>query len=65
MGLSIFYHDLEIESSVHNSIEGLVLHVIEILGGFRVNKNFENWMWKCSCCKTNCKNTYSKILFII
>ncbi len=33
MGLSIFYYSVEIESSVHNSIEDLVFHIIGILGG--------------------------------
>ena len=38
MGLSIFYYGVEIESSVHNSIEELVLHIIGILGGLRVKR---------------------------
>ena len=38
MGLSIFYYGVEIESSVHNSIEELVLHVIGILGGLRAKR---------------------------
>ena len=38
IGLSIFYYGMEIESSVHNSIEELVLHVIGILGGLRAKR---------------------------
>jgi len=38
IGLSIFYYGVEIERSVHNSIEELVLHVIEILGGLRAKR---------------------------
>ena len=33
IGLSVFYYGIEIESSVHNSIEELVFHIIAILGG--------------------------------
>ena len=33
IGLSVFYYGIEIESSVHNSIEELVFHIIDILGG--------------------------------
>ncbi|MGV7226886.1 MAG: hypothetical protein ACQ9CV_08220 [Nitrosopumilus sp.] len=38
MGLSIFYYGVEIESSVHTSIEELVLHIIGILGGLRAKR---------------------------
>ncbi len=38
MGLSIFYYGAEIESSVHTSIEKLVLHIIQILGGLRAKR---------------------------
>jgi len=38
IGLSIFYYGIEIESSVHNSIEKLVFHIIEILGGLRAKR---------------------------
>jgi hypothetical protein len=38
MGLSIFYYGIEIESSVHTSIEELVLHIIGILGGLRAKR---------------------------
>ena len=38
MGLSIFYYGVEIESSVHTSIEELVFHIIVILGGLRAKR---------------------------
>ena len=38
MGLSIFYYGIEIESSVHTSIEELVFHIIGILGGLRAKR---------------------------
>jgi len=38
MGLSVFYLGVEIESSVHTSIEELVLHIIGILGGLRAKR---------------------------
>jgi len=38
IGLSVFYFGKEIESSFHSSIDGLVLHLIEILGNLRANR---------------------------
>ena len=38
MGLSVFYYVMEIEISVHNSIEELVFHIIGILGGLRAKR---------------------------
>ncbi|MGI9568109.1 MAG: hypothetical protein ACR2LL_14030 [Nitrosopumilus sp.] len=38
IGLSIFYCSKEIESSFHSSVEGLVLHIIQILGGLRAKR---------------------------
>lgn len=38
MGLSIFYYGVEIESSVHTSIDELVFHIIVILGGLRAKR---------------------------
>jgi hypothetical protein len=38
MGLSIFYFGREIESSFISSIEELVLHIIEVLGGLRAKR---------------------------
>lgn len=38
IGLSIFYYGIEIESSVHNSIEELVYHIIGILSGLRAKR---------------------------
>lgn len=38
IGLSIFYYGIEIESSVHNSIEKLVYHIIGILSGLRAKR---------------------------
>ena len=37
-GLSIFYYGIEIEKSFHTSIEGLVFHIIQILGGLRAKR---------------------------
>jgi len=37
-GLSIFYYEKEIESSYHTSIEKLVFHIIEVLGGLRAKR---------------------------
>ncbi len=36
--MSIFYYDIEIERSVHNSIEELVLYIIGILGDLRAKR---------------------------
>jgi hypothetical protein len=38
IGLSIFYHGKEIESSFYSSVEELVFHIIEILGGLRAKR---------------------------
>jgi hypothetical protein len=38
IGLSVFYFGKEIESSFHSSIEGLVLHIIGILGNLRAKR---------------------------
>ncbi|MFB5623760.1 MAG: hypothetical protein ACE5RP_02450 [Nitrosopumilus sp.] len=38
MGLSIFYYGIEIERSVHTSIEELIFHIIGILGGLRAKR---------------------------
>lgn len=38
MGLSIFYCGIEIESSVHTSVEELVFHIIVVLGGLRAKR---------------------------
>jgi len=38
MGLSIFYFGREIESSFISSIDELVLHIIEVLGGLRAKR---------------------------
>jgi len=38
MGLSIFYYGVEIERSVHTSIEELVFHIIGIFGGLRAKR---------------------------
>lgn len=38
IGLSIFYYGKEIESSFHSSVEELVFHIIEILGGLRAKR---------------------------
>ena len=37
-GLSIFYYGKEIESSFHSSIDGLVFHIIQVLGGLRAKR---------------------------
>jgi len=38
IGLSIFYYGKEIESSLYSSVEELVFHIIEILGGLRAKQ---------------------------
>ena len=38
IGLSIFYSGKEIESSFYSSVEELVFHIIEILGGLRAKR---------------------------
>lgn len=38
IGLSVFYLGKEIESSFHSSIEGLVIHIIGILGNLRAKR---------------------------
>ncbi len=38
IGLSIFYYDYEIESSFYPSIEELVTHIIQVLGGLRAKR---------------------------
>jgi len=38
IGLSVYYFGKEIESSFHSSIDGLVLHLIRILGNLRANQ---------------------------
>ena len=38
IGLSVFYFGKEIESSFHLSIDGIVLHLIGILGSLRANR---------------------------
>ena len=38
IGLSIFYYDVEIESSFYSSIEKLVLHIIHVLGNLRAKR---------------------------
>lgn len=38
IGLSVFYYEKEIESSLHSSIDGLVAHIIEVLAGLRAKK---------------------------
>ena len=37
-GLSIFYYGREIESSFHLSVNKLIIHIIEILGGLRATR---------------------------
>jgi len=37
-GLSVFYYEKEIESSFHSSVEKLVFHIIQILGGLRAKR---------------------------
>ncbi len=38
IGLSIFYYGKEIESSFHFSVEELVFHIIQVLGGLRAKR---------------------------
>jgi len=38
IGLSIFYYGKEIESSFHSSVEKLVFHIIQVLGGLRAKR---------------------------
>ena len=38
IGLSVFYYEKEIESSFYSSVEELVFHIIEILGGLRAKR---------------------------
>lgn len=38
IGLSISYYGKEIESSLYSSVENLVIHIIEILGGLRARR---------------------------
>lgn len=38
IGLSVFYFGQEIESSFHLSVEDLVFHIIQILGGLRAKR---------------------------
>ena len=38
IGLSIFYYGKEIESSFHSSVEELVFHIIQVLGGLRAKR---------------------------
>ena len=38
IGLSIFYFGQEIESSIHSSVEELVVHIIRILGSLRAKR---------------------------
>ncbi|MCH7877030.1 MAG: hypothetical protein IIA20_02155 [Thaumarchaeota archaeon] len=38
IGLSIFYYGKEIESSLHSSVEELVFHIIQVLGGLRAKR---------------------------
>ncbi len=37
-GLSVFYYGKEIESSFHSSVEELVFHIIQVLGGLRAKR---------------------------
>ena len=37
-GLSVFYYGKEIESSFYSSVEELVFHIIQILGGLRAKR---------------------------
>ena len=37
-GLSIFYYGKEIGSSFHSSVEELVFHIIQVLGGLRAKR---------------------------
>ena len=36
--LSVFYYGKEIESSFHSSVEELVFHIIQVLGGLRAKR---------------------------
>ena len=38
IGLSIFYYGKEIESSFYSSVEELIFHIIEVLGGLRAKR---------------------------
>ena len=38
IGLSIFYYGNEIERSFYSSVEKVVMHIIQILGGLRASK---------------------------
>ncbi len=38
IGLSIFYYGKEIESSFYSSVEKLVFHIIQVLGGLRAKQ---------------------------
>ena len=38
IGLSIFYYGKEIESSFYSSVEKLVFHIIQVLGGLRAKR---------------------------
>ncbi len=38
IGLSVFYYGVEIGSSVHTSIEELIIHIIGIFGGLRAKR---------------------------
>jgi len=37
-GLSVFYYGKEIGSSFHSSVEELVFHIIQVLGGLRAKR---------------------------
>jgi len=37
-GLSVFYYETEIGSSFHSSVEELVFHIIQVLGGLRAKR---------------------------
>ncbi|MDH3191898.1 MAG: hypothetical protein OEM18_04350 [Nitrosopumilus sp.] len=37
-GLSVFYYGREIESSFHSSVNKLIMHIIQILGGLRAKR---------------------------
>lgn len=38
IGLSVFYYGREIESSFYSSVDDLVMHIIQILGGLRAKR---------------------------
>ena len=38
IGLSVFYYGKEIGSSFHSSVEELVFHIIQVLGGLRAKR---------------------------